>query len=125
INIYKVEKDLQVDLEVDYTLHTQCDRCLKEIDVPLYSQAMLELTQEETHMVDSEVEGDSEEIIKVDELSKFPLDELVISQIITSIPTKILCDDDCKGLCSQCGANLNEGLCDCEDDVSFNQFAVL
>ncbi len=76
-------------------------------------------------MIDPEVEGDSEEIIKVDELSKFPLGELVISQMITSIPTKILCDDDCKGLCSQCGADLNEGLCNCEDDVSFNQFAVL
>ena len=32
---------------------------------------------------------------------------------LTSIPMQVLCREDCKGLCSQCGKNLNEGACDC------------
>ena len=42
------------------------------------------------------------------------LDETVISDVLLSLPQKNLCKEDCKGLCSQCGHNLNEGECDCD-----------
>ena len=40
-------------------------------------------------------------------------DEVVISDIILNYPQKYLCKDDCKGLCPECGKNLNEGDCGC------------
>ena len=43
------------------------------------------------------------------------VDSLISNEIITCWPMKILCKEDCKGLCSVCGQNLNEGTCDCED----------
>ncbi len=45
---------------------------------------------------------------------KLELDEVVISDILLSLPQKNLCRDDCKGLCQNCGKNLNEGNCSCD-----------
>lgn len=42
------------------------------------------------------------------------LDDVVISDILLSLPQKNLCKEDCKGLCQTCGKNLNEGDCSCD-----------
>ena len=42
------------------------------------------------------------------------LDDVVISDILLSLPSKNLCRDDCKGLCQICGQNLNNGECSCD-----------
>ena len=41
------------------------------------------------------------------------LDEVVISDIVLNLPSKILCREDCKGICPECGKNLNHGDCNC------------
>lgn len=43
------------------------------------------------------------------------LDNLLESLIITGFPTKVLCKENCKGLCKICGANLNEA--DCKHNI--------
>ena len=45
---------------------------------------------------------------------KLELDDIVISDILLSLPQKNLCKDDCKGLCQICGKNLTEGDCSCD-----------
>ena len=40
-------------------------------------------------------------------------DEAFRDSLLLGIPAKILCDEDCKGLCAGCGRNLNEGPCNC------------
>ena len=45
---------------------------------------------------------------------KIELEDIVISDILLSLPQKNLCKDDCKGLCQICGKNLNEGDCSCD-----------
>ena len=40
-------------------------------------------------------------------------DETLIEQILLEFPSKLLCREDCKGLCPECGRDLNEGDCDC------------
>ena len=39
--------------------------------------------------------------------------------------SKILCDEDCKGICKKCGQNLNDGACECDDFVPDIRFANL
>jgi uncharacterized protein len=46
-------------------------------------------------------------------------------QILLNIPLSPLCRPDCRGLCSQCGQDLNEGMCDCPDQTIDPRFAVL
>ena len=53
------------------------------------------------------------------------LQELVNEEVSLNLPTKILCSDDCKGLCPQCGANLNVSKCDCKKDVDPRLSALL
>jgi uncharacterized protein len=42
------------------------------------------------------------------------LDEHVREELILAYPAKILCRDDCRGLCLKCGADLNDGVCMCK-----------
>jgi len=45
------------------------------------------------------------------------LSPVVREDMLVSLPIRVLCRPDCKGLCSQCGKNWNEGPCDCQDEV--------
>ena len=97
-----------------------CDRCLKpvativEIDFEreLFAPELLtdEDMKEEQHFVE-EYELDVEALLK---------EELQLAW-----PSKILCDEDCKGICKKCGQNLNDGTCECDDFVPDIRFANL
>ena len=97
-----------------------CDRCLKpvvtivEIDFEreLFAPELLtdEDMKEDQHFVE-EYELDVEALLK---------EELQLAW-----PSKILCDEDCKGICKKCGQNLNDGTCECDDFVPDIRFANL
>ena len=85
---------------------TQCDRCCapisEQLDVDFDNVLVREIAGN----------GDIGDIIKV-EGDKLDLDELASSNIILNLPMKHLCSKSCKGLCSVCGKNLNDGDCGC------------
>ena len=45
------------------------------------------------------------------------LDDLVREELLLALPVNVLCREDCKGLCPQCGQDLNLGSCECEPEV--------
>ena len=53
------------------------------------------------------------------------LDELIQEEIQLFLPSKILCTEDCKGICQKCGANLNVNECNCKPDVDPRMSALL
>lgn len=53
------------------------------------------------------------------------LDAVAWEQFMLALPTNPLCKEDCKGLCGKCGANLNNGQCDCENDNPDPRLAAL
>ena len=56
------------------------------------------------------------------------MDKLILDRISVELPQRFLCDEDCKGLCPKCGANLNERSCGCnitDDFKTINPFAKL
>ena len=85
-----------------------CDRCAAEfdrevrypLDIPLASEL-----QDEENPDYFLLEGD-----------ELDLEELLETVFILNMDTRFLCRDDCKGLCSRCGKNLNEGPCDCRTE---------
>ncbi|MBR1749802.1 MAG: DUF177 domain-containing protein [Ruminococcus sp.] len=85
-----------------FTMKHECDRCLTEFE------REYDLSFEHTLVLKSYKDDE----LVVCENSELDVDELVISDILLSLPTKILCRDDCKGLCLTCGKNLNEGSCE-------------
>jgi len=42
------------------------------------------------------------------------VDQLVCDELILNLPMKVLCSEDCKGICNRCGTNLNHETCDCD-----------
>lgn len=82
-----------------------CDRCAAEFDrevsYPLAIPLASELQDEE---------NPDYFLLEGDELD---LEELLETVFILNMDTRFLCREDCKGLCSRCGKNLNEGPCDC------------
>ena len=61
--------------------------------------------------------GQTEELDETNYIDGYTLDadKLICGEILIGWPTKILCSEDCKGICNVCGQNLNQGTCDCED----------
>ncbi len=89
-----------------YLYEGACDRCLRDIRcervVPLEHILVTSLNNE-----------DNGDFVLVDNY-QLPLDSLVEADLILSLPSKVLCREDCRGLCPHCGKDLNEGLCGCK-----------
>ncbi|MBR1663815.1 MAG: DUF177 domain-containing protein [Ruminococcus sp.] len=93
-----------VELSTDckFAMKHECDRCLIEFE------REYDLHFEHTLVLKAYKDDD----LVVCENAELDVDELVINDILLSLPTKILCRDDCKGLCPTCGKDLNEGGCE-------------
>ena len=57
--------------------------------------------------------------------NELDVEALVTEELNLSWPSKLLCGEDCKGICRKCGQNLNMGSCDCDDFVPDIRFANL
>ena len=101
-------KKLVITGQADVTLNIPCDRCLKEVEVPF------SLDFEKHVNLEAEDDKESDETNYIDGYN-LDVDKLLYNEILIGWPMKVLCSEDCKGICSVCGQNLNEGSCDCED----------
>lgn len=96
---------IYMELNASFILTKECDRCLtifeRKYDIPV------------KHIVVNSVNNeDNDEFILVEDMT-LDLDELIMSDIQLTLPMKHLCKEDCRGLCSTCGKNLNTGDCNC------------
>jgi uncharacterized protein len=89
-----------------------CDRCVAPFTQtlsPSYQMYYVWNEPDATRFDSSEVQ------VIPPGLSVIDLTEDVRQTILLAVPFKLLCKNDCKGLCPRCGKNLNEGPCTCED----------
>ncbi len=96
---------LLLEMEMSGVLSVLCDRCAKEF--------RRDLTVCYETAVADHIMGEESDDILVCENDVLDLDELASQIFILDIPSKNLCSEDCKGLCSKCGADLNESTCNC------------
>lgn len=89
----------------EFNLRLVCDRCLKEFEKTFFYEF-------EHIIVKSLVNEDNDDYI-IAENDKVDFNEVAVSDLLLRLPSKILCKDDCKGLCMVCGCDLNESECDC------------
>lgn len=106
-SVYNRAGIVTLDISVNFTLHHYCDRCLCEFD-RCYDYAF-------SHILVRSLNYDNDDFI-VTEGDRLNLDELVLSDLQLQLPSKVLCKEDCKGLCSICGADLNKTTCNCKAD---------
>lgn len=98
-----------------------CARCLEDVptEFPLTIERKLDMKQSEEDRIKDLDE--SNYITGVD----LDVDRLIYNEILTQWPLKVLCKEDCKGICSQCGTNLNHGTCSCEEEPKDPRMAAI
>ncbi len=106
-------KKLHITFNTKATVLGLCDRCLSQVsfEVPACVDETVDIS--EGQVVTNEDIGpysfvDGEDI---------DVDELILNEILVNFPAKILCQDDCKGICPVCGKNRNLEACNCDDTV--------
>jgi uncharacterized protein len=106
-----------LEATVSYRYDGICDRCACDV----HQDRVLKL---EHTLVVSLNHEDNDSFVLIENY-QLPLDELVEEDVILDQPSKVLCREDCRGLCPQCGKDLNGGLCGCHRETVDPRLAVL
>jgi len=103
-----------VNGHIDTRAQVECDRCLKPVELPVNVDFTLE------YISGSEYEASQTAALTEEEMSvsvfdggAIDVDEIVKEQVLLAVPTRMLCREDCKGICPDCGIDRNTGECDC------------
>ena len=119
--------DLHITGTVETVIHFRCSRCAKEFDRDISAGFVLSYLPQPEYSdenVEVELKYEDMEIAFYDGIA-FDVNMMVLEQIELAIPMKIICREDCKGLCYQCGADLNEGICSCTGEPADPRLSVL
>lgn len=112
-------QDIRLRGEIKAAISAPCDRCLNEISIPVEIPFDLFYAP-----VDASADQAGERELRerdldfaVYENDQIDLDELLLEQLELSLPSRVLCREECRGLCPQCGADLNIEQCECKPQI--------
>ena len=121
--VIELDGQLRVDVEIP------CDRCLIVTTYRLegsFHHSFVEELPNITGEDGEELELTAEEMgLELFDGKTIDLDDEIQQQVVLLLPSHPLCDDSCKGLCAECGANLNEEPCQCAEKKVSMHFAAL
>jgi uncharacterized protein len=104
-------KRVMIEASTKISLTLYCGRCLKEIEYPMDIQFSKEI---DFNLTEEERAQDLDETNYIVGYN-LDVDTLVYDEILIDFPMRLLCSEDCKGICKNCGTNLNEGTCNCDN----------
>lgn len=104
-----------------FALVMPCSRCLEPVKVPFSLTLERALDMKQT---------DADRVRDLDEQPylqgyNLDVDQLVRDELLLNLPMKVLCEEDCKGICNRCGANLNFETCGCDRSVPDPRMSVI
>ena len=111
---------MHITASIDYV--AACARCLTEINGSFTFD--LEKTVAPREVL-SDLDEDRLDDYAIIDDGFLDLDSRILEQLEVEFPFRFLCKEDCRGLCSKCGKNLNEGECDCNHKEIDPRFAPL
>jgi DUF177 domain-containing protein len=105
-------------------LHVACSRCVGDVQLDLDEKLHVTFMPPAEMPADDETAGEDGAEVATEDLDLFPFDgdkidlePLFREQFVLAVPYSPLCREDCKGLCPQCGIDLNSGTCTCEKPI--------
>ena len=110
----------KVEGSVELTFDTRCDRCLTEVPTTLELQFDRIVTSP-----DAVTEDEEDDDLNFMEGYQLNVETFVYNEILVNWPAKILCQEECKGVCPVCGQNLNIKECGCETFVPDPRMAAI
>ena len=115
-----------VNGHVETRVQLECDRCLKPVELPVSADFALEYITEADYESSSAAALNEEEMsVSVFDGESIDVDEIVKEQILLAVPARTLCREDCKGICPECGIDLNTVQCDCAAEEVDPRWAAL
>lgn len=99
---------LELSAVLTARLHLICDRCAEAFE----RDKTIEVRSLVADHLDNEVSEENDEILLLDG-NELDLDDALTTAFVLDMDTKILCSEDCRGLCAGCGVNLNREACRC------------
>ena len=114
-DVVKDKERFRLTGTVQTELELPCSRCLEPFRLPVdaaFDQRFLPAAAMAAEGEEREVQDEDIDISYYRD-DQIDLNELLREQFYLALPMKPLCSEDCKGLCPQCGTNLNTGTCDC------------
>jgi DUF177 domain-containing protein len=113
-DIFKDGSQFHLVGRVESTLTLTCGRCLEEMALPV------DLPFDLLYLPHHENVGEGEVEVEDDDLTtayyrddQIDLGQLIVEQFLLALPMKPLCRESCRGLCPECGTNLNTATCSC------------
>jgi uncharacterized protein len=111
---------------VDSRAQVECDRCLQPVEAPVSADFTLDyITGSEYESSEVAELTEAEMSVAVFDGEGLDVDEIVKEQILLAVPTRMLCREDCKGICPECGIDRNTGECSCVADNIDPRWAAL
>ena len=130
LRVFQIGDIIEMEGVFETIARLACGRCLKEFETQLTSEIALTYTREilenREDLSRDEIELSPEDAGLITfSGDRIDLKEGVQEQVVMAIPVRPLCHEHCKGLCPQCGANLNNGDCGCDKTIRNTQFSAL
>ena len=123
---HEIIKDIRLRGKLSAQLELQCARCLEPVsqDVKrefelLYRPLGADAGRDELSVTDAEAE------IGYYQGDGILLEDVLREQVLLALPLKVTCREECKGLCPQCGKNLNQEQCSCSTEMEDPRWAAL
>lgn len=123
LTIRKEENILLIQGRATIQVVIPCDRCLEDVEVPLELDFVEKVPAEGESSPEEAGDGQEAETGKEDSAFEpdyylegyhLDVDKLLFGEALLNWPSRVLCKEDCRGLCPVCGQNLNHGDCGCE-----------
>lgn len=120
------ESEIYVSGELSAQVQGECSRCVKSITLSIQSDFHLEYLPSPTAFSTCEL-ALSPEMLDLNFYygDEIDLDPEIMGQCLLAVPMHALCQPDCRGLCSDCGVELNKANCDCHFEPVDSRWAAL
>lgn len=110
--IKRSEKNVKITCQTEVIVTIPCDRCLDDVELAF----PVSIDRDININTLSDGIKDEDELLFI-EGCMLDVDKLILDEVVVALPTKVLCREDCKGLCTVCGTNLNHASCQCDREV--------
>jgi len=115
-----------VNGHIDTRVQVECDRCLQPVQLPVNADFALDYISGRDYESSAAAElTEAEMSLSVFDGEAIDVDEIVKEQILLAVPSRMLCREDCKGICPECGIDKNTGECSCVTDNIDPRWAAL
>ncbi len=131
VKVFQVHEMVEVEGQATVCAIVACSRCLKEFEQSVVADFVLTYCRE-LPQVDVDDDDDEGAELSAEDMGlilfdghEIDLSESIQEQLVMALPSRPVCDEKCKGLCSQCGVDLNFASCDCHPQVVNLKMAAL